>query len=266
LEERSYVTISERRLFDYRCNVRRSAVAGPLRRPEVFGGQGDDALTGGNGDDRLSGDLGNDSELGGNGNDILEGGNGDDFMFGDNGNDVVFGNQNNDTLVGGNGDDLIRGGQGDDDIEGDNGNDVIFGDLGSDTLLGSNGNDTFVFDSAAAGAATNPSPVGAAGDVILDFDVANGDTLHLQDSLHLGAAGNAQNFLNTGQSATTEGGAATIAASHMNGTVIYVTVNLNIGGVDDTLVFWDTNADGTPDEEIHLLSTPQALVRADDII
>ena len=50
----------------------------------------------------------------------------------------------------------------------------------------------------------------------------------------------------------------------MNGTVIYVTVNLGPG--DDTLVFWDTNADGTPDEEIHLAGTPQVLVQADDII
>jgi len=60
------------------------------------------------------------------------------------------------------------------------------------------------------------------------------------------------------------GGAAAIAASHMNGVVIYVTVNLGIA--DETLVFWDTNADGTPDEEIHLLNTPQALVQADDIV
>jgi len=31
-------------------------------------------------------------------------------------------------------------------------------------------------------------------------------------------------------------------------------------------VFWDTNADGTPDEAISLLNTPQALVQADDIV
>jgi len=55
----------------------------------------------------------------------------------------------------------------------------------------------------------------------------------------------------------------------MNGVVIYVTVNLTggpINPIDDTLVFWDTNADGTPDEEIHLVNTPQVLVQADDII
>jgi len=50
----------------------------------------------------------------------------------------------------------------------------------------------------------------------------------------------------------------------MNGIVIYVTVNL--GPREDTLVFWDTNADGTPDEEIHLFGTPRALVQADDIV
>jgi len=125
-------------------------------------------------------------------------------------------------------------------------------------MLGGNGNDTFAFDAAGATSASNPSPVGPGADFIFDFDLA-GD-----DRLDLGAAGNALNFVNTGQSATTEAGAAAIAASHMNGVVIYVTVNLGPG--DDTLVFWDTNADGTPDEEVHLLGTPQAIVQADDII
>src|SRR5262249_21975051 len=154
---------------------------------------------------------------GGNGNDIVEGGNGNDTEIGENGNDFVFGNQGNDLLTGGNGDDLLRGGRGDDAIGGGNGNDLIFGDLGSDTMLGGNGNDTFAFDAAAAASTSNPSPVGAGGDFITDFDLS-GD-----DRLDLGAAGNALNFVNTGQSATTEAGAAAIAASHMNGVVIYVT-------------------------------------------
>jgi hypothetical protein len=32
------------------------------------------------------------------------------------------------------------------------------------------------------------------------------------------------------------------------------------------VVFWDTNGDGTADEAIALLGTPQNLVAADDII
>src|SRR5262249_23494456 len=198
-----------------------------------------------NGDDRLSGDLGSDIEHAGNGNDIVEGGNGGEILFGDNGNDFLFGNQDGDHIHGGNGDDLIRVGQGTHSLSGHNRNGLSFRDLALDIMYGGNGNDTFAFDAAATGTSTNPSPVGATGDFIIDFDLA-GD-----DRLDLGAAGNALNFVNTGQTATTEAGAAAIAASHMNGTVIYVTVNLGPG--DETLVFWDTNADGTPDEEVHLV-------------
>jgi len=224
---------------------------------QVFGGQGNDVLLGENGNDRLVGDLGNDTLEGGNGNDILEGLNGADIAVGENGNDAIFGNMGSDTLDGGNGDDLLRGGQAGDVIFGDNGNDLIFGDLGVDSLVGGNGNDTFAFDAALAGAANNPSNV-TTPDVIFDFDVDG------NDRLDLGAAGNATNFVNTGASSATLAGATAIAASHMNGTVIYVTVNLGVG--DDTIVFWDTNGDGHPDEAVSLVGTPQVLVQADDII
>ena len=54
----------------------------------------------------------------------------------------------------------------------------------------------------------------------------------------------------------------------MNGTVIYVTVNVATGfaSATTTVVFWDTNADGSPDEAIALVNTPQALLAADDIV
>ena len=101
------------------------------------------------------------------------------------------------------------------------------------------------------------TPVGTP-DQIGDFDLF-GD-----DRLDLGAAGNAINFRNSGESAASSAGAAAIADSLMNGTVIYVTVNVGAG--DDTHVFWDTDGDGDPDEEISLLGTPQVLVQADDIV
>ena len=226
---------------------------------QVFGGQGNDRLYGDNGDDRLVGDVANDTGFGGNGNDILEGLNGNDHLYGEAGNDIVFSNQGNDTLDGGDGDDLMRGGQGNDIIFAGNGNDMIFGDLGFDAMAGGNGNDTFVFDAALAGAATNPSDVSNP-DVITDFDLAGDDVLLL------GAPGNATNFLNTGQTGANLADATNIAASHMNGTVIYVTVNVDFLGNSDTIVFWDTDGDGHPDEAISLVNTPQALVQADDII
>src|SRR5262249_57801640 len=154
-------------------------------------------------------------------------------ITGGNGNDFLIGNQGADGISGGNGDDLIRGGQGGDAISGGNGNDLIFGDLGTDAMAGGNGNDTFAFDAAGATSASNPSPVGPAGDTIVDFDLL-GD-----DRLDLGAAGNALNFVNTGQSATTEAGAPARAASHMNWGVIYLTGHLRPRGGPPAV--WDTH-------------------------
>src|SRR5262249_57535801 len=118
-----------------------------------------------------------------------------DVLSGDNGNDFVFGNMGTDFMHGGNGDDLLRGGQGSDTIYGDNGNDLIFGDLGQDLMAGGNGNDTFAFDAAGATSPSNPSPVGAGGGFIVDFDLL-GD-----DRLDLGATVNALHFFNTGHTA-----------------------------------------------------------------
>jgi hypothetical protein len=60
-----------------------------------------------------------------------------------------------------------------------------------------------------------------------------------------------------------------VADSILNGTVIYVTVNVETGlgaTTDNTVVFWDTDADGDADEAIALVNTPQALLDAGDII
>jgi hypothetical protein len=64
-------------------------------------------------------------------------------------------------------------------------------------------------------------------------------------------------------------GATAVADAALNGTVIYVTVNVETGlGVttDNTVVFWDTDADGDADEAIALLNTPQVLLDSGDII
>jgi hypothetical protein len=104
----------------------------------------------------------------------------------------------------------------------------------------------------------------AAPDVVGDFDLL-GD-----DRLNLGAAGNAVNFVNSGQSVATLAGATAVADSILNGTVIYVTVNVETGlpggSTDNTVVFWDTDADGDADEAIQLAFTPQVLINPADII
>jgi hypothetical protein len=65
---------------------------------------------------------------------------------------------------------------------------------------------------------------------------------------------------------------AAVADAAMNGTVIYVVVNITAGGVpgsatsDNPVVYWDTDADGDPDEAIALIETPQILIGADDVV
>jgi hypothetical protein len=70
-------------------------------------------------------------------------------------------------------------------------------------------------------------------------------------------------------SVATLAGATAVADGILNGTVIYVTVNVETGlgaSTDNTVVFWDTDADGDADEAIALLNTPQVLLDAGDII
>jgi hypothetical protein len=60
-----------------------------------------------------------------------------------------------------------------------------------------------------------------------------------------------------------------VADGILNGTVIYVTVNVETGlgpTTDNTVVFWDTDADGDADEAIALVNTPQMLLDSGDII
>ena len=54
----------------------------------------------------------------------------------------------------------------------------------------------------------------------------------------------------------------------MNGTVIYVTVNVTGIGLttDNTVVFWDVNGNGIADEAIVLQGFPQTIFGPEDII
>jgi Ca2+-binding RTX toxin-like protein len=241
-------------------NPGNDVVSGDNGDDQVFGGQGDDSLHGNEGNDRIVGDYGNDSADGGNGHDLMEGYDGDDSMVGVDGNDYLLGNRGNDVLSAGNGDDWMRGGQGDDRLYGNNGHDLMFGDLGADTMTGGSGNDTYGF--APASGSFNPSSL-TSPDQITDFDLS-GD-----DRLDLGAAANSTNFINSGQASATLAGAAALADARMDGTVIYVVVNVATGlghTSDNPVVFWDTDGNGSPDMAIALVNTPAALIQADDII
>lgn len=90
--------------------------------------------------------------------------------------DRLSGLSGNDTLLGVGGNDTISGGSGDDSIRGGSGNDRLAGSTGNDLLRGESGADAFVF--------TN----NGGRDRIVDFSVAQGDRLLLDDGLWDNAA------------------------------------------------------------------------------
>lgn len=128
--------------------------------------------------DTLFGDLGADVLQGGAGDDVVWGGGGlvpgadaGDWIDGGEGSDFVHGNQGDDTVLGGLGADVVHGGQGADRLEGEDGADTLSGDQGDDVLIGGAGADRFLVFA------------GGGVDRILDFDVQEGDRLHLDAGL-----------------------------------------------------------------------------------
>ncbi|WP_049758222.1 DUF4347 domain-containing protein [Phenylobacterium zucineum] len=168
-------------------NVGDDFVHGGEGRDTLHGGQGHDVVRGGQGDDIALGDLGYDTLFGDLGADVLQGGAGDDVVWGGGGlvpgadagdwidggegSDFVHGNQGDDTVLGGLGADVVHGGQGADRLEGGDGADTLSGDQGDDVLIGGAGADRFLVFA------------GGGVDRILDFDVQEGDRLHLDAGL-----------------------------------------------------------------------------------
>lgn len=154
------------------------------------------------------------------GPDARSGGEGPDVMLGRGGDDTLDGQGGNDTLNGGTGNDILVGGAGDDILIGGTGNDTLAGGAGSDTLTGGAGADRFVY-----GIQSTPgdpsSLLGTSGDdLIADYQVAEGDVLHIVDvlgqvsdldaleavvSLTSGPAGTTLTFAGTGEVLTLAG-------------------------------------------------------------
>jgi serralysin len=131
------------------------------------GEEGNDSIVGGALFDDIQGNTGNDTERGGTGDDYVVGGKDNDNLFGDDGADLVYGNIGSDTADGGAGNDIVRGGQDNDSISGGAGDDFMSGDKGSDTVVGGAGADIFHISSDAGS------------DRVLDFNLAEGDRVHL---------------------------------------------------------------------------------------
>lgn len=154
-------------------------VSGGAGNDSLFGGADDDFVEGGAGKDQLNGEdgkdtvhggSGNDRLYGGDGKDKLEGGTGADLLKGDDGNDTLRGGSGGDRLYGASGHDRLEGGRGDDELFGGTGKDTLDGGIGEDMLKGAAGADTFAF--ATTGQAD--------GDVIIDFEHAEGDRINLR--------------------------------------------------------------------------------------
>ena len=165
----------------------------------LLGNDGDDAIVGHDGDDKLQGGRGNDNLHGNDGNDVIYGGDGDDVVEGGNGNDWEEGGNGNDTMQGEGGDDVVLGGAGDDVIVGNAGNDTVLGGAGNDMVSGHEGFDLIgggadfgkarlvagrvtglVIGDTVSGDADADRFIYQRGDgvdLLVDFNVAQGDTL-----------------------------------------------------------------------------------------
>lgn len=160
--------------------------------PNIDGGGFDDVLTGDEFVNHIFGNDGDDILKGKGGNDTLYGGNGHDLLYGDEGRDGLNGGAGNDTMWGGAEVDIIDGGLGSDQLYGDEGDDVLKGGADSDSLYGGTGKDEIDGGSGddhingEAGAdeitcGTGDDFIivrkGQHGDIIKDFNDAEGDTL-----------------------------------------------------------------------------------------
>ena len=123
----------------------------------------------------MVGTASSDLIIGGTDNNRLFGNSGEDRLFGESGDDLVSGNQGDDTVSGGDGNDTLRGGKGNDWLNGGNGDDYLLGDFGVDTLIGGSGGDTFGLRTETV----NPSADPRLADVIVDFNLAEGDRIAL---------------------------------------------------------------------------------------
>jgi Ca2+-binding RTX toxin-like protein len=144
------------------------SISGGSGPNQILGGDGADTIQGGPDADQINGNRGNDVIDGGPGGaDTLMGGQNDDRITVHAGDSYLNGNLGADTLSGGTGADTLHGGQGGDVIVGGSGAEQIFGDLGDDTLSGGGGADVF-----------HIGP-GGGHDLVLDFNVAEGDRVQV---------------------------------------------------------------------------------------
>jgi uncharacterized repeat protein (TIGR01451 family) len=131
-----------------------------VRRNQVVGTSGNNAIRGTGRPDILCGLGGNDRINGLGKNDILLGGAGSDDLFGRGGDDLLKGGAGKDLSKGGSGSDVVRSVGSDDKLLGGTGNDKLSAGAGKDLLRGGGGNDALAggpgIDTCFQGSGTGP--------------------------------------------------------------------------------------------------------------
>lgn len=152
------------------------SVTGDAGSDQIIGGDGTDYLQGNTGADTVTGGSGDDNVLGGKDNDFIHGNSGADYVTGDAGNDTAHGGKDADLVHGREGNDIVSGDDGDDVVRGGKGDDQVLGGAGADFISGDTGNDTV---SGGAGADTFHAFSGSGLDLVVDFDLSEGDRVML---------------------------------------------------------------------------------------
>ena len=161
----------------------------------------------------------------------ISGGNGSDSIRGSTYNDIIWGDSVNNSSTADNGADSLFGGNGNDQIHGGNGADLLQGDLGADVIWGDRGGDTFRYVLVSDSVANLGAWDNTQGDVIVDFNAAEGDRIDLGALALSGSGGSKLTW-----SSTDTGSAHHVWTS---------------GGI----VYADTNGDSTADIAIKVIGT-----------
>ncbi|MEM6678476.1 MAG: hypothetical protein AAF675_11470, partial [Pseudomonadota bacterium] len=153
------------------------------------------------------------------------GGVGPDTLTGTEGADVLLGLGGSDTIRGLAGDDQLDGGPQDDMLFGEDGNDLLLGGTDNDTLDGGPGDDTLI-----PGAGIDTITLGPGADTVRDVALGlNGDTItDLTGEDRISIIGEAY----AGLQVTTAGGASTIIVTLADGSLVSLTSEADLAGLD----------------------------------
>ena len=156
---------------------------------------------------------------------------------------TMTGGSGDTVFSGGAGKDAITTGAGKDNLFGQAGDDVLTGGANADNMTGGAGNDTFMIEAGFE--------LGSQ-DTVLDF--AGG-----ADKYGFGGpAGSGANYAENAVVNASFNDAREAANALLNGTVVYAAVEIAGSGLTGSVVFYDSDADGTADQAVNLAGVTTA--------